>query len=90
MARKREEKDSISLRLERSDLMILTDLQSAFAVAQMHAIAETIAPHLTFGTVASAHPFAVAIFFEFVLPYSPEAIVVDVSLVIVAADAQAA
>ena len=56
----------------------------------MHAVAKAVAPHFTFGAVVGFHPFAVAIFFKTVLPHIPKAIVVDVSLVVVAADAETA
>ena len=56
----------------------------------MEAVSETVAPHLAVGAVVGFHPFAVAIFFEPVLPHIPETVFIDVSLMIVAADAEAA
>ena len=56
----------------------------------MHAVAETIAPHLAMGAVIGFHPFAVTVKLIFVLPDIPEAVLVDVTLVVVAANAQAA
>ena len=62
----------------------------AVAVAKMHAVALAIAPHLAVGTWASLHPFPVAIYLKLVLPHLPEAVLVNVALVVVVTDAQAA
>ena len=42
------------------------------------------------GAKPRAHPFAVAVFLETVLPYVPETVLVDVALLIGTADAQTA
>lgn len=72
------------------DFPVLTYLQLPVAVPEMHAVAETIAPHLTVGAVVFFHPFAVAVKLIFVLPDIPEAVLVYVSLMVVVANAQAA
>ena len=61
----------------------------AIVIAQMEAITLTIAEHVALGTLALPHPLAVPIQFETVVPHIPEAVAIDVSLVIVAAYAQA-
>ena len=68
--------------------MILTDLQFTIPVAEMHAVAHAIAPHLAVLALVGLHPFPVAIDLELVLPYVPETILVDVALMVVAADTQ--
>lgn len=72
------------------DFPVLTYLQLPVAIPEMHAVAETIAPHLAVGAVACFHPFAVTILFKSVLPDVPEAVLVYVSLMVVVADAEAA
>ena len=69
--------------------MILTDLQFTVAVAEVHTIAHAIAPHLAMLALVGLHPFPVAVNLEFVLPYVPETILVDVALMVVAADTEA-
>jgi len=56
----------------------------------MHAIALTIPPHLAIGALVGLHPSPVAIDLELVLPNVPKTVFVDVALMIVAADAEAA
>ena len=56
----------------------------------MHAVALTIPPHLAFGTLVGLHPFAVAVDLKLVLPNVPKAVLIDIALVVVAADAKAA
>ena len=70
--------------------MILTYLQLPVAVPEVHTVSEAIAPHLAFGAVVGFHPFTVTVFLKFVLPYVPEAVVIDIALMVVAADAEAA
>ena len=70
--------------------MILADLQFSVAVAEMEAVAEAVAPHLAFGTLAGFHPFAVAVKLESVLPDVPEAVLIDISLMVVGSYAEAA
>ena len=70
--------------------MVLTNLQFPIPIAQVESVALAIAPHLTVGALISLHPFTVAINTELVLPNIPEALLIDVALVIVAADAEAA
>ena len=72
------------------NFFILTYLQLPVAIPEMHAVAETIAPHLAMGAVACFHPFTVTILFKSVLPDIPEAVLVYVSLMVVAANTQAA
>ena len=69
--------------------MILADLQFSFAIAQMHAVAEAVSPHLAVGTLVSLHPFAIAIDIKSILPDIPKTILIDVSLMIVIANAKA-
>ena len=56
----------------------------------MKTISETITPHFAAFAFVNFHPLSVAVFFKFVLPNLPEAVVIDISLMVVAADAQAA
>ena len=56
----------------------------------MEAVAEAVAPHLAVRALTGFHPFAVAIKLKTVLPDIPEAVFIDVSLMIVGADAEAA
>ena len=56
----------------------------------MHAIALTIPPHLAIGALVGLHPSPVAIDLELVLPNIPKTVFVDVALMIVATDAEAA
>ena len=69
--------------------MVLANLQFAVAVAQVEAVALAIAPHLALGALVFLHPLAVAIHLVLVLPDVPEAVLVDVALMVVAADAEA-
>ena len=62
----------------------------AVAVAEVEAVAEAIAPHLAVGTLPGLHPFPVAIDLELVLPHVPKAVLVDVALMVVGTDAEAA
>ena len=55
----------------------------------MEAVAEAVAPHLAVGAVVGFHPFTVAVDVEFVLPHVPEAVVVYVALMVVAANTEA-
>ena len=58
--------------------------QIAFVVAQVHTITLAVAEHIAVGTLAVAHPFAVAEWLKSVLPYIPKVILVDVALIKVA------
>lgn len=69
--------------------IVLTDFQMSVAIAQMEAVALTVTPHLAFGASLGFHPFSVAVNLEAVLPYLPEAVMIDVALMIVTSDAQA-
>ena len=69
--------------------MILADLKLAIAVAKMESVALAVAPHFAMGAIVSLHPATVSIDLEFVLPYLPEAILVDVALMVVATYAEA-
>ena len=55
----------------------------------MHAVALAIAPHLAMLTLVGLHPFPVAINLEFVLPNVPKTVLVDIALMVIAADAEA-
>ena len=70
--------------------MILTDLQFSIAVAEVHAIALAIAPHLAMLTLVGLHPFPVAVDLKFILPNVPEIVLVDIALMIIAADTETA
>ena len=69
--------------------MVLANLQLPVTVAQMHAVALAIAPHLAMLTLVGLHPFSVAVDLEFVLPNVPKTVLVDIALMVVAADAEA-
>ena len=70
--------------------MVLANLQFAVVVTQVHAIAQAIAPHLAIGALVRLHPFPVAIDLELVLPHVPETVLVDIALVVVTSNAEAA
>ncbi len=72
------------------DHVILADLELAVTVAKMESVALAVAPHFAMGALVGLHPFAVAIFLVAVLPDFPEAVLVDIALMIVASDAEAA
>ena len=55
----------------------------------MESVALAIPPHLAIGALVGLHPFSVAVRLETVLPHVPEAVLVNVALVVVVADAQA-
>ena len=59
------------------------------AVAEVHAVAEAIAPHLAVGTLAGLHPFPVTIHLKLVLPNIPKVVLIDISLMVVGTDAEA-
>ena len=54
----------------------------------METITQTVAPHLAVGALVGLHPTTVAVHLKLLLPYLPKAILVNVALVIVAADAE--
>ena len=64
--------------------------QVAVIVVEMHAAPFAIAEHVAVGTLSFPGPFPVAIFLEAVVPDVDKAVFVDVSLVIVGADARTA
>ena len=66
----------------------MTQLQFPLTVTKMHPIALTIAPHLAMRTLVGFHPFPVAVDLELVLPYLPKTILVNVTLMVVTADAE--
>ena len=70
--------------------MVLANLQLPVTVAQMHAVALAIAPHLAMLTLVGLHPFPVAVNLEFVLPNIPKTILIDIALMVIAADAETA
>ena len=67
----------------------VADEQPSLVVVQVHTVSFTIAEHLAVGTGALSCPLAVAIDAETVVPNSHEVVFVDVSLMIVGADARA-
>ena len=67
----------------------VAEQESAFAVTEMHAVALTVAEEPTVGTRTSTHPCTVAIGLEAMFPYIHEIVLVDIALVVVAADAGA-
>ena len=69
--------------------MVLANLQLPVTVAEVHAVALAIAPHLAMLTLVGLHPFPVAVNLEFVLPNVPETVLVDIALMVIAADAEA-
>jgi hypothetical protein len=64
----------------------MTQQQTAIAVTQMHAIALTIAEIRAVGTLVTAHPFTIPVREETTLPNIHKVIVIDITLVIVAAN----
>ena len=56
----------------------------------MHSVALAIPPHLAFRALVGFHPFSVAVDLELVLPHVPKTVLIDVALMVVAADAEAA
>lgn len=67
----------------------MTEQQFAVAIAEVHAIALTIAEILTVGTLVALHPTAVTIQHVTVLPHVHEVVLVDIPLIIVGTDAGA-
>ena len=65
----------------------MTEQETAVAVAQMHAVALTVAEILAVGTNTATHPLALAIGCIAVLPNIHEIVLVDVALMIVGTDA---
>ena len=55
----------------------------ATAVAQVEAIALTVTKHVAPGTLSTTHPFTVAILLKAILPHIPEAIMIDIALIVV-------
>ncbi len=70
--------------------VILANLKIPITVAEVEPIALAIAPHLAMGALVFFHPLAVTVDLIFVLPNLPETVMVDVALMVVAADAQTA
>ena len=56
----------------------------------MESIALAIAPHLAMLALVGLHPRAVAVHLELVRPHVPKAVLVDVALMVIATDAEAA
>ena len=69
--------------------MVLANLQLPVTIAEVHAVALAIAPHLAMLALVGLHPFPVAVNLEFVLPNVPKTVLVDIALMVVAADAEA-
>ena len=72
------------------DHVILANLKFAVPVAEVETIALAITPHLAMGALVLFHPLAVTVDLVFVLPDLPKTVLVDVALMVVAADAQTA
>ena len=70
--------------------LVLADLKRAFIVTEVHAVAQTVSPHLASLAGSRLHPLAVSVQFITMLPNLPEMVVIDVALVVVATDAEAA
>lgn len=68
----------------------MTVHQPAAVVAQMHSAAQTESEHTAVGALFGACPLAVAEGLESVLPHIPEAVGVDIPLMIIGSDAGAA
>ena len=58
----------------------------SFFVAKVHTAAFAVAEHLAVSAGILAHPVAIAIGLKAVFPYVPEAVFVDISLMIVGTD----
>lgn len=56
----------------------------AIGIAQMETVSLAVAEHVTVRANATLHPLAVAINIEAVVPHIPEAVVIDVALLIIA------
>lgn len=56
----------------------------------MEAVALAVTPHLAITALVLFHPFSVAVDLVVVLPYVPEAVFVNVALMVVASDAETA
>ena len=67
--------------------MEVTEQQFAISIAQMHAVALTIAEILAISAFASAHPLTVAIGGITILPDFHEVVLVDISLIVICTDA---
>ena len=66
----------------------MAEQQIAVFVAQVHAVASAIAEEFAFGAIALAHPFAVAVRMVTMLPHVHKIVLLDVSLMVIAADAR--
>ena len=65
----------------------VTQQHPSVAIAQVHAVALTVAPVAAVGTVVLLHPLAIAIRMVAVFPDVHEVILVDIPLMVVGADA---
>ena len=77
---------TVTARRRVSQPMVMTIEQRAVVVVQVHAAAQTVAEHLTVGTLSLTRPLAVAEGLEAILPHLPEAVAVDIPLVVVRPD----
>jgi hypothetical protein len=66
----------------------VADQEFALVISQVHAVSFAIAVHLAIGTNVLLHPLAMAVSLEAVVPHLPEAVFVDISLIIVGTDAR--
>ena len=72
------------------DLKVIAGQYLALAVAQVHGAALAVAPYLAVTALARLHPFSVTVKFKLFFPDIPEVIGMDVSLIVVTADAKTA
>ena len=64
----------------------MAEQESAFAIAEMHAVTLTVTEILTFGTFTIPHPFTMTVGRIAVLPHLHEVILINIPLVIVGTD----
>ena len=65
----------------------MAEQEVTIVVAKVHAVALAVAEEVAVGTGASAHPLAVAIGLEAVLPHIHEVVAIDIALMVIATDA---
>ena len=68
-------------------LIQVAEEQLALLVTEMHTATLAIAEEVTLGTLLLAHPLPITIRLEALVPHLPEAILVDIALMIVGTDA---
>ena len=68
---------------------VIAEFEFSVGVAEVHSVAFAEFPNLAVGTFVFLHPFAIAVWLEFVFPHFPKVVFVDIALVVVATDAGA-